>query len=224
MNYTKEELMLAVKDSVSIAEILRNLGLVPSGGNYKTIRVKLIKHNIDISHINGRNWAKGRAVPSFKKKPIDELLVANENRNSTHLKNRLVEENIVEYKCAICGISSWNDKYISLHLDHIDGDTFNNKLNNLRLLCPNCHSQTPTYCGKNMNARKNRCVDCGTEISRHGMRCKKCVNKNRDRSTKIDWPSVKELKNMVKQSSYCDVGRVLGVSDNAVRKHIRNNE
>jgi hypothetical protein len=64
------------------------------------------------------------------------------------LKNRLVKEKILEYKCTHCGIFEWNKKDISLQLDHIDGNNHNHKLENLRLLCPNCHSQTDTWCGK----------------------------------------------------------------------------
>ena len=65
------------------------------------------------------------------------------------LKKRLIEENVFEYKCFVCSISNWNNKKISLQLDHIDGNNHNHKINNLRLLCPNCHSQTETWCGKN---------------------------------------------------------------------------
>lgn len=65
------------------------------------------------------------------------------------LKKRLIKEKVLEYKCALCGLFEWNKKEISLHLDHIDGDSHNHKLKNLRLLCPNCHSQTDTWCGKN---------------------------------------------------------------------------
>ena len=65
------------------------------------------------------------------------------------LKNRLVKEKLLEYKCVECGIFEWNKKEICLQLDHIDGNSHNHKLENLRLLCPNCHSQTDTWCGKN---------------------------------------------------------------------------
>ena len=65
------------------------------------------------------------------------------------LKKRLIKEKVLEYKCVSCGIFEWNTKEISLHLDHIDGNNHNHKLENLRLLCPNCHSQTDTWCGKN---------------------------------------------------------------------------
>ncbi len=66
------------------------------------------------------------------------------------LKNRLIKEKVLENKCASCGITSWLGKEISLQLDHIDGDNHNHKLSNLRILCPNCHSQTDTWCGKNV--------------------------------------------------------------------------
>jgi len=65
------------------------------------------------------------------------------------LKNRLIKENKIEYKCSLCSIKEWNSKELTLHLDHIDGNPKNHNLNNLRLLCPNCHSQTDTWCGKN---------------------------------------------------------------------------
>lgn len=65
------------------------------------------------------------------------------------LKNRLLKEKILEDVCSICGIDEWQGKKISLQLDHIDGDNHNHRLENLRLVCPNCHSQTDTYCGKN---------------------------------------------------------------------------
>jgi hypothetical protein len=65
------------------------------------------------------------------------------------LKNRIIKEKLKVYECEECGITEWNKKPIILHLDHIDGDNHNHKFSNLRLLCPNCHSQTDTWCGKN---------------------------------------------------------------------------
>ena len=66
-----------------------------------------------------------------------------------HLKERLVKEKYLEYKCAECGITEWNGKPLSLHLDHINGINNDHRIENLRFLCPNCHSQTNTYAGKN---------------------------------------------------------------------------
>ena len=70
------------------------------------------------------------------------------------LKERLVKEGILEYKCAECGISKWNNKPLSLHLDHINGINNDHRIENLRFLCPNCHSQTDTYAGKNRKHKK----------------------------------------------------------------------
>jgi predicted amidophosphoribosyltransferase len=147
--------------------------------------------------------------------------------------------------------SEWRGKPISLHLDHINGDPSDNRIENLRILCPNCHSQTPTYSGKNKKtARNNLCADCGgpasrraerclschkkyvsrssketnckdcqKPISRKAVRCKSCAVK-KCRGTKIDWPTEDVLEKMVEELGYSGTGRELGVSDNAVRKHL----
>ena len=87
---------------------------------------------------------------SGKKIDIDEILMGMHPYYQTFkLRNRLIKEKIIEYKCDCCGISKWNNMDISLQLDHIDGNSTNHVLSNLRLLCPNCHSQTETWCGKN---------------------------------------------------------------------------
>jgi len=82
---------------------------------------------------------------------LDEILVDNSPYigGSTHLKNKLLKLKLLVYKCYICNINDWNGKYLVLQLDHINGHKLDNRLNNLRLLCPNCHSQTETFCGKN---------------------------------------------------------------------------
>ena len=82
--------------------------------------------------------------------PLDEILEGKHPHYQTlKLKKRIIKEKILPYECKECGISSWRNNNLSLHLDHKDGDCKNHKLENLRLLCPNCHSQTDTWCGKN---------------------------------------------------------------------------
>ena len=82
--------------------------------------------------------------------PINEILEGKHPYYQTlKLKKRLIREGLKENKCEICEITEWNGKEISMQLDHIDGDSHNHKLENLRMTCPNCHSQTETYCGKN---------------------------------------------------------------------------
>ena len=168
------------------------------------------------------------------------------------MKRRLIKEGILKDKCYECGISEWRGKKLSLHLDHINGDNTDNRLKNLRVLCPNCHSITETYCGKNSQsantglcvdckkpapARRERCdvcqnkkltsangpkkcVDCGIEISKGAKRCQDCHMLSM--VTKIIWPPTKELIKMVESSSFVKVAKELGVSDNMIRKRIKN--
>lgn len=85
-----------------------------------------------------------------KKIDLFDILEGNHpNYQTLKLKKRLLKEEVFENKCVSCGITEWNNKPICLQLDHIDGNRYNHKLENLRILCPNCHSQTDTYCGKN---------------------------------------------------------------------------
>ena len=90
---------------------------------------------------------KGKKLP--KRQPIETYLVENRLVQSNNLKKRLINEGLKQHKCECCGITEWNGKITPIELDHIDGNRYNNTLENLRLLCPNCHAQTETYRGKN---------------------------------------------------------------------------
>lgn len=99
----------------------------------------------------GLNWKDKKYIPPKKSKiPIEEILEGMHPYYQTlKLKKRLIKEGIKKNKCEICGIEEWNGKHIAIQLDHIDGNSHNHRIENLRMTCPNCHSQTITYCGKN---------------------------------------------------------------------------
>lgn len=171
--YTKDTLKEAVSKSETIADICRYLGIRPSGGNYKTIKSKLQKFEISIKHFKGCGWAKGKKVNNSRKIPLEKVLSGEvQYLNTYSLKLRLFKENIKKKKCECCGLTEWNRKPIPLELNHIDGDNVNNKLENLEILCPNCHAQTDNYRGKqkrkssSSEIRKNNYAPV-VEMARH---------------------------------------------------------
>lgn len=151
---TKEDYENAAKNSESISNMCKILGLVPKGGNYKTIHDKIKKYNIDISHFLGQGWNKGLKFKPNKGLSLEKILVENSTYQSFKLKNRLLEEGLKECKCEKCNNTEWLGKPIPLELHHINGDRTDNRFENLQILCPNCHAQTDNYRGKNLSAPK----------------------------------------------------------------------
>lgn len=146
-SYTEQLLREAIVNSTSIRQALLYLGLSGQGGNYRIIHRAIYKYNIDISHFTGQGWSKNITIGP--KKDIKEYLVDGSTITSFKLKKRLIKEGILEPKCSKCLNETWLDGPIPLELDHINGKNDDNKLSNLRLLCPNCHSLTDTYRGRN---------------------------------------------------------------------------
>lgn len=148
--YTDQQFIDAVAKSFSIREALKTLGLAPAGGSYKIFHNRVKQLNISTKHFTGQSYLKGKIHHGHIKTPLDLVLIKESPYlNSCNLKKRLIKEELLVNECNRCKIKEWQDEPLSLHLDHIDGDNTNNQISNLRLLCPNCHSQTPTYCGRN---------------------------------------------------------------------------
>jgi len=208
-----------VSQSKTYKDILSNFGLLNRGENSIPVKNRIKKLGIQ--------FISSGPVLS-RKKPLECYLIKGSTLTGVS-KKRLVSEGLLENKCSECGLGPvWQGKPISLHVDHINGDPTDNRISNLRILCPNCHSQTTTYCGK--NTRKvpvKLCLKCKSVIYKKNKSdlCLKCFNENKkvDPSTKrkIQWPEKEELERMVCSAPMTTVAKRLGVSDNAVKKRAK---
>lgn len=147
---TKREFQNICSRCTSLAEILREHNLHPGAGNYRTLKNRILIENIDISHIpKGKGSNKGRKFQS-KKIPLNEILIEDSRYQTNKLKIRLLKEGILTNSCSICGLENeWNGKPITHRLDHINGNSSDHRLENLRIVCPNCDSQLDTFAGRN---------------------------------------------------------------------------
>ncbi len=155
-NYSIEEIEEFVKNSYSAAETCRKIGLSHKSGNTSRLKKYLTTLNIDFSHWTGKLWSKGSTVLTdarvSKKTKLEEVFIENSLISGSYVRKLILTNNLLEYKCSLCGLLPfWNNKELNFQLDHINGIRNDHRIENLRWLCPNCHSQTDTYCGKNIN-------------------------------------------------------------------------
>ena len=154
-----------------------------------------------------------------EKIPLSEILVENSTYSRTHLKRRLLEENLIENKCDICGqLPEWNGKPLTLQLDHINGVSDDNRIENLRIICGHCHSQLPTTGSKKLK-KKSYC-GCGNEKHKSSDKCISCSAKQRKQQRKFE-VSKEELEILMREHSMVTIGKMFGVSDNAIRKRAK---
>ena len=152
IHYTKELLEQAAKDSYSISEVCRKIGLSPVGGNISTVRKKLEEFGVDYSHFTGQAWSKNPNNPVYRGKYLPKLC-EHSSLSSANAKELVYRLGLKENKCEICGITEWLGNPIICELHHINGDSTDNRIENLQILCPNCHSQTDNFRSRNRNKK-----------------------------------------------------------------------
>ena len=153
---TDEQFVKLLKESGNMSEVLFKLGYSIKGNSwgFSQIKRRMIDLNLDSRIFKGKN----PIINSFVEKSIspEKLFKENCKHNRNVLRRHIIKNNLIEYKCAICGITQWNNKTLSLELDHINGINNDNRLENLRFLCPNCHSQTCTYGSRNQQKNESK--------------------------------------------------------------------
>lgn len=150
--YTREQFEQAVSENFSICATMKSLGQTYNGQAYRSFYSSASEWEVDYSHFTGQACRKGKRFPP--RKSIEEYLVLGQkggNYTASHaLKKRLIQSGIKTHQCESCKRKNWMGQPIPIELDHINGCSWDNRIENLRILCPNCHSQTPTHAGKNI--------------------------------------------------------------------------
>ena len=191
---------------VNMYELCQKLGIKSIGGeDYKEVKNLSKELGIELKFSYQRREHK----KTSPQKNIEEILVENSTyKNATRLKERLIREGLKENKCERCGLTSWLGNEISLQIHHVNGIHNDNRLDNIEILCPNCHSQTDTYCGKNANREKP------TKYLPN-----KISNEAKNKTFEETHPSKQDLLNSFYElKSFLAVGKRYGVTDNAIRK------
>jgi hypothetical protein len=198
--WTDQQLIELLPNVKNMSDLLDGLNLVRTGDNSKTVKNAIKRLELTPQFV--------RAKSAFTRINREELLVEDCKRSKSALKSYLLRTNEIPYTCAIClCLPTHNNKDLVLQLDHINGVSTDNRLENLRWLCPNCHSQTDTFCGKN--------------TKRTYIKKEKIEKEPKPRPTKISWPTIDELQRLLWTKPATTIAKELGVSDKAVEKRAK---
>lgn len=214
----ENEIIKIIKESVNKHQSLMKLGWDTRTVGYRKLNKFILINNVNITHFETRSQQMKRQGLIFSKKiPLSNILISRSTySNTTKLKKKLYDEGLKERICEKCGQDeNWNNEKISLILDHINGIHDDNRIENLRIVCPNCNATLPTHCGKNMkkkSIKKNKLSDDERFVNKKIQSINNRVNQR---------PSYKQLLDDVDINGYTGTGRKYGVSDNSIRKWIK---
>jgi transposase-like protein len=233
--YSETEARAAVAESLSYSETLRRLGLCASGGNWRTLRMWTQRWAIPTDHFDPN--ATNAAAARERARPLDEILVRGSTYSRGSLKRRLWAAGLKPRQCELCGQGElWHGRPMGLILDHVNGERDDHRLENLRIVCPNRAATLDTHCGrKNRLEPQRTCAKCGTPFRPNrprqrycsqacGTRAPRPKGKANPRLRRVERPPHEQLMREIEATSYLAVGRKYGVSDNAIRKWVRQYE
>lgn len=231
----EKEICEIIKNSSNLNCVCKALGKRATNNNYTKLRKIIKKYDIDTSHFKFNGSKKTRKYIAK-----EDYFTKDSKVSSSKIRMKLLEYGLKPHKCEKCGRTTWisgDMEYpIPLEAHHIDGDRTNNTLDNLMLICPNCHALTENYCGKNIVKGKTgndkehyyvtkrekfekKCEHCQkvfqTNDKKQKFCSKKCTDEHQRRCVR---PSKEELEKLILEKSYKELGRNFGVTDNAIRK------
>lgn len=215
--WTDDQLRAAVPVSRSRAEVCGRLGV---SRRNPVVAERIRTLGLNTAHFTSQTT---RAEQRQLAVSLEDILRSKRLFGSSYVKKRLLKAGLLTYHCYQCKITSWCGKPLTLQLDHIDGNNQNHALENLRLLCPNCHSQTETYAGRNLTQRMIKkfaylCKKCERPVSTGASFCRVCAPK---RATGQTWPSLEELRPLLDTVGPLAASRRLGVSRHVLYEHLR---
>ena len=221
-NISDEDFINIVNNSFTYKEIVFKCGYT----NASSASVQLIKNRIKELNLFFESKKQNNIQRTDK-----EIFIKNSPVGQTVLRKHYKDGKYSKYECSICGLKPfWNGKELSLTLDHINGNNKDDRLENLRWVCPNCDRQLDTFGTKNIvyqnqqnnivkEEKKYYCTDCGIEISKGSIRCPNCAKKQNGLNNRlVDRPSREELKKLIRNLPFTQIGKQFNISDNSIRK------
>lgn len=222
----KDKLQQIIDESASIKEVIQKCELSIKGlGNYTTFSSMIKKLDLNLDGLNHRrkiNTARHTRNFHSKNVPMEEVFKENSSYSRAFAKRQILRRNLIEEKCQSCGLGKeWNYSSLTLQLDHINGKNKDHRIENLRFLCPNCHSQTHTYCGKATKIHNNpkRKCKCGNRKHFSSTQCQACQSDKRRILPRLTKEQLDHLRQ--EKKSWDSIGNLYNVSGQSVRKYAK---